>query len=127
VKIFPSDFGHPFLPRPWLDALGAPRHIQQGQVIAVAENRAQLAELLASVRVPHLAGSLRLRRGPQSTPNQALIDAGVIDPDVPGLYAYERPVRDCPVIRVTPEGCAVVAWFRLPDGTRSLTVETAKP
>jgi hypothetical protein len=127
MKVFPSDSGSPFLPRRWLDALGAPRHIQQGSAIAVAENRAALAELLASVHAPLLADSLRLRRGLQSTSNQALIDAGVIDLDAPGLYAYERPVKDCPVIRVTPEGIAVVAWFRLPDFARGIIVEAVKP
>jgi hypothetical protein len=126
MKVFPSDWAKPLLPRPWLDALGAPRHIQQGEAIAVAENRAQLAELLASVRHPLLASSLRLRRGLQSTSNQALIDAGVIDLGEPGLYVYERAVKDCPVIRVTPEGCAVVAWFRMPRFAGPITVEVAR-
>lgn len=123
MKIFPSDGSRPMLPRPWLAALDAPGHVQQGEVIAVAADRAQMAELLQSVCALRVAGSLRLRRGGQSKPDQALIDAGVIDPAVPGLYAYERATKDRPVIRVTPEGCTVVAWFRLPNYAGPLVVE----
>lgn len=126
MKIFPSDGVHPFVPRTWLDALSAPGHVRQAEVIAVAENRAALAELLASVRAPRVAASLRLRRGLQSTSNQALIDAGVILLDVPGVWVYVHAVKDSPVIRVTPVGCALAAWFRRPNYAGPITVEAVK-
>lgn len=126
MKIFPSDGIQPFVPRSWMDALRAPDHVQQAEVIAVAENRAALAELLASVRAPRVAESLRLRRGLQSTSNQALIDAGVIGLDVPGVWVYVHAVKDSPVIRVTPVGCTVAAWFRLPNYAGPITVEAVK-
>jgi hypothetical protein len=128
LKVFPSN-RRIHVPREWLDALGARPHISQADVIAVGRVKAELrASLGHTSHADWITADLRLRRGQQSSPDQALIDAGVISLTDPGVYAYLGYVKDGAVIRVYPDGtCTVVAHFRREWRGVGLVVEREGP
>jgi len=129
LKIFTG--GNLFAPSPWLDAMGAPSHIRQCQVVVIATSKADIVTLLkeryVSFIADRMAGEIRLARR-LSVPDSMLIGAMVIDTATRGVYAYRDFVKDHAVIRVETDGsCSVVAHFRMPDRRGGLTVEPAIP
>jgi hypothetical protein len=124
LKVFPSNRVIS-VPREWLNALGSRPHVSQANVIAVGRVKAEVRAALACwTQADWITADLKLRVGQQSTPDHALIDAGVISLDEPGVYAYLGYVKDSAVIRVDPDGtCTVVAHFRREGRSVGLTVE----
>jgi hypothetical protein len=129
LKAFPSR-SLIFAPHEWLAALGARPHIQQCYAFVAANSKAHACLLLeerdlGARHSASLVSGLQLRRGAQSTDNQALIDAGVISLEVPGVYAFLHVVKDAPVIRIDPGGeCVTVAHFRYTH-TDGITVDAS--
>lgn len=125
LKIFTGS--NLFAPSPWLDAMGAPSHIRQCQVVIIAASKADIVTLLneryVSFIADRMAAEMRLCRR-LSTPDAMLIEAGVIDTAARGVYAYRDFVKDHAVIRVETDGsCSVAGHFRLPARGGHLTVE----
>ena len=127
LKIFTG--GNLFAPGTWLDALDAPSHIRQCQVVVIAASKADIEALLKERYVAfiadRMAAEMRLTRR-LSVPDAMLIEAGVIDTAARGVYAYRDFVKDRAVIRVETDGsCSVAAHFRQPVRGGQLTVVTA--
>ena len=130
MKAFPGS--GIFVPRPWLDAMGAPQHRQQAYVLVIAPNKTEATALLEDRTSGFLAhrivDGLRLRRPPLSTPDELLVAAGVVDLDKPGVYAYWDSVKDRAVIRVEADGsCTVAGHFRYDRTTGVMSVEASVP
>lgn len=105
------------LPREWLELVGAPRHIMQGDAIACAPTKGALVDYLYDngVRV-NIAASvvddLRLRTGPPgSLPTgwQMLVDADVIDLSEPGLWWAHHIVKNAQIGYIGAGGARLVA------------------
>ena len=116
-----------FVPREWLNAMGAPQHRQLSYLLVIAPSKAEATALLED-RTDHSAkrmvDGLRLRRPPLSTPDELLVGAGVVDLDKPGVYAYWESVKDRAVIRVEMDGsCTVVGHFRYDRSKGVMSVE----
>lgn len=96
LKTYGPERRNSLLPRPWLDALGAERHIVQGHLFIVAPTKKAVATMLDEAGMAdHIAGNLA--RGAQvydrdrfPTDWRAAVSAGVIDLDRPGVYASIR-------------------------------------
>jgi hypothetical protein len=117
-----------FVPRPWLEALGLKPHVRQVPVTVFARSKSDVAAMLTDRGLfqgsaDRMASEMRLAKH-VSTPDAALIEAGVISTSGPGIYACGGFVKDHPVIRVEPDGsCSVVAHFRASHRNGPLVVE----
>lgn len=103
---------HVLAPREWMDALREPRHHQQCHLIVIAKDKAHAQQMLTARTSPgqayHLTRSLRLCRE-FSTPDQVLLDAGIIHQDLAGVFIYYEPIMDMPVLLVQPDHTYPVA------------------
>lgn len=116
MKIFVSD-GLVLVPATWRQALGLARHHQQAHLLVVAPDKAMVRTMFAaragSGAAYHLALAVKQRKPPLSTPCQRLLEAGIIHPDLPGVFTYYEAVNGSPVVLVQPDGTfPVVGCFR---------------
>ena len=124
MKVMSS--GTQMLPRPWLDALELPKHVQQGVVLAVAKTKKAATEALsaASSSGPFIGASLRVT---ECRDSRLLIEAGVIDPEVEGLWVLPSTTsRSSLAARINADGTATpVARFHYDHvyGGRGMWVE----
>lgn len=125
VKMY-TDFA--LLPREWLSAVGSERHQSQGHLVVLAFTKKETEAVLTDRGMhQHTATytARRLRRN-TSSPDQMLIDAGVIDPAMPNVYFYYGATKDQPVARIDRYGTIeIVGHFRYGGGIhgRGLWVE----
>ena len=115
------------VPSEWATALDLPRHIGHADVLVLGSSKADVGGMLEDRRghrVDHLVSELRLCRGNLPRTWKMLVDADILDPEVPGVFiAPEGGVKDNPVVRVNPDRTfTTVAYFRYQPGV-GLSVE----
>lgn len=111
-----------FMPNEWCEVVGAPSHVRQINALALAYTKADLTGLIEDrtrERGDYIAADFKLQRdGRVGNHWQEAIDAGIIDPDQPGIYITESGGRiNDVIVRVEPDGTYVtVAHWRFADG-----------
>lgn len=123
IKAFSLGGTEGFLPLSWLTAVDAPRHIQQGEAVAYAFSKADLAGMLEDRGLSRHAADQMVkcfRLGPGGSGWALLVDAGVIDPTRAGIYAAHDLVKGSKVIEVPATGeprvIAVMGYESGPGG-----------
>lgn len=107
------------LPRPWLSAVGSDRHQGQGNIVVLAFTKKETAAILTDRGVHQMAADAvtRALRTARGTFVDMLVAAGVIDPDMPGVYVYYSAIKDHPIGKVQFDGTVeIVAHFRYDGG-----------
>lgn len=118
--------GVAFLPREWLTAVEAPSHVGQGDILLTAASKADAERLLftrniSSYHAESIVRETRMvpKRG-WPTSWQQLAEAGLLDPEVPGVYvAHNRSVGGR-VVRIDEGGgWTLIAVWQFPAGRHS--------
>lgn len=131
VRTFTLGGTDALLPSDWLEAVKAPQHIRQGDVVAFAWSKKDLLGMyedrgVGARSAEWLAGRSRWSRdGSVGTSWQMLIDDGVVDPTRPGIWVAHNIVKGSYVGEVMPNGSvelvARIGWdsdFGGPHGRR---------
>lgn len=115
------------LPRNWYTAVGGEHHASQGNLVVVADSKADATTLLVergvgANRAKEMMSSTLMRPRSKSLPTSIalLVEAGVVDLDVPGVYVYKDAVNGREIIEIAPDGdTSVVGRFVYENGVMS--------
>lgn len=125
TKIFSSS-RMSFLPRDWYTAVGGTHHSCQGYLVVVAHVKSDVPALFADRGVhqrtaDELTRSVTLLSRNRTMPNsiEAIVESGIADFDVPGVYAYKDPVHGHVIVKVQPGTgeCVEIGRFVYEKGT----------
>jgi hypothetical protein len=100
------------LPTPWRDAVEDRPHVQQGRMFIFAPTKAE-AERMLEARRPgagRLIREMRLYRPPYSLRTvRVLLEAGLIDPEMPGVYVEPLDSGNGDrIARIEPDGTTTI-------------------
>jgi hypothetical protein len=128
VKAFVPENSVLHVPRRWLVPLGLPAHIHQVHMLAFAYSKDHLTQMFADRGDGDpgvLVRQMRWRTDGLPTPDQAIVDAGVADPNTPGVFVYGDSGR-ASIGRVDADGAILVGRFRY-DREHGRYVEPTPP
>lgn len=100
LKLFASQ-SVVIVPRRWMTAMGAPDYHQQANVAATGMRKDAVAQMIAmSGAHPGMVSEMRLQGDSVSTAIRELVEAGVINFEEPGLWAWPNRTLNSTVIRI---------------------------